>query len=73
MIRCTRCGSGFSAFHSTDEISCPRCRVRDGVTSDFTTARSDGAASVQAVSLTEMTRRIERGRVHLGVSAQTSA
>jgi hypothetical protein len=73
MIRCTRCGSGFSALHSTDEISCPRCRVRDGVTSDFTAAASNGSVPMEMTSLSEMTRRIERGRAHLGVSAHTSA
>lgn len=72
MIRCTRCGSGFSALHSASELSCPRCRIRDGVTSDFATAAPK--QTMPMTSLAEMTRSLERGRARLGVSrVHTSA
>ncbi len=67
MVRCTRCGSGFSAFHSAAEISCPRCRIRDGVTSTFTTTNANDPTPTVCDSLSEMTRRVERGRARLGI------
>ena len=68
MVRCTRCGSGFSALHSAAEISCPRCRIRDGVTSDFTTTTLNNSTPVVIDSLSEMTRRLERGRARIGAT-----
>jgi hypothetical protein len=74
MVRCTRCGSGFSALHSAAEVSCPRCRIRDGVTSDFTPVASPTGRPLVLDPLAEMTRGLERGRAAIGVSqARTSA
>lgn len=74
MVRCTRCGSGFSALHSATEVSCPRCRIRDGVTSDFVPTNSRNSRPMATDPLSEMTRRYERGRAWLGVTnTQTRA
>ncbi len=72
MVRCARCGSGFSALHSAAEVSCPRCRIRDGVTADFLPTRSRKTALTATDSLPEMTRSLERGRARLGVNIHTS-
>ena len=69
MVRCTRCGSGFSTLHSASEVSCPRCRIRDGVTSDFIQVTARSATPMVTEPLAEMTRRLERGRARIGVSS----
>jgi predicted nucleic acid-binding Zn-ribbon protein len=33
MFRCERCGSSYSAMHAVAIENCPRCQVRDQVTS----------------------------------------
>jgi phage FluMu protein Com len=65
MIRCARCGSGFSSAHVVNEVSCPRCRSRDGVTASLVGTTVARPQPVLADSLTEMTRRVERGRARL--------
>jgi phage FluMu protein Com len=65
MIRCGRCGSGFSSLHVATEVSCPRCRARDGVTASFVSANAGSQRPVFSDPLTEMTRRVERGRAKL--------
>ncbi len=74
MVRCARYGSGFSPVHSATEVSCPRCRLSDGVISDFITVTPTGSRPVFKESLNEMTRRLERGRARIGVNqASTGA
>jgi hypothetical protein len=65
MIRCARCGSGFSSAHMVNEVSCPRCRSRDGVTASLVGTTWPLPKPVLADSLVEMTRRVERGRARL--------
>lgn len=65
MIRCARCGSGFSSVHVVNEVSCPRCRSRDGVIASLMGTTPSGTTPVLPDSLTEMTRRVERGRARL--------
>jgi hypothetical protein len=65
MIRCSRCGSGFSSLHVATETSCPRCRVRDGVIAGFLPPDPATPRPVFSDPLWEMTRRVERGRAML--------
>jgi hypothetical protein len=62
MIRCGRCGSGYSPLHVATESSCPRCRLRDGVTAGFIPMPSMMSRPVFSDPLSELTRRVERGR-----------
>jgi hypothetical protein len=64
MIRCARCGSGFSSAHVVNEVSCPRCRSRDGVIASLA-GPMPARTKPLADSLAEMTRRVERGRAML--------
>jgi phage FluMu protein Com len=73
MVRCTRCGSGFSALHMAGEVNCPRCRQKDGVTADFGPATARATAPAGTETLTEMARRYERGRALLGVGRTRSS
>jgi hypothetical protein len=33
MFRCERCGSSYSPMHAVAIENCPRCKVRDGISS----------------------------------------
>lgn len=65
MIRCARCGSGFSSAHLATDVSCPRCRSKDGVTTTLVATASTAGGPLATESLAEMTRRVERGRARL--------
>ena len=44
MVRCERCGSGFSYIRGSANEYCPRCQARDGATVPLTGVNPEPAA-----------------------------
>jgi predicted nucleic acid-binding Zn-ribbon protein len=66
MFRCERCGSSYSAMHAMAIENCPRCQVRDQVTSQLVFKPfelPDGAApKFRSVPLIVASEQAGRGR-----------
>jgi hypothetical protein len=44
MVRCERCGSGFSYIRGSANEYCPRCQARDGATVPLTGVEAEPVA-----------------------------
>jgi hypothetical protein len=54
MLKCERCGTSFSEVRGGSLASCPRCRVRDGVSAPLVGRRTDtGSPATARVAGTE--------------------
>jgi hypothetical protein len=50
MVRCDRCGSGFSYLKESANEYCPRCQARDGAMVPLTAVDPEPAADDSATS-----------------------
>jgi predicted nucleic acid-binding Zn-ribbon protein len=53
MFQCERCGSRYNPVHAAAIDNCPRCQVRDRVSTPLTMTRLEGAEDREAEALPE--------------------
>jgi predicted nucleic acid-binding Zn-ribbon protein len=72
MFRCERCGSSYSAIHAMAIENCPRCQVRDQVTSQlvFKPFEFPGEAAPKLRSLPLTVASGQAGRDRPGSASQ---
>lgn len=74
MFRCERCGSSYSAMHAMAIENCPRCEVKDRVTSQLVFQPfqfPDGAApKLRSVPLTVTSKHSEQAGSERGAVVQ---
>jgi hypothetical protein len=58
MVRCERCGSGFSYIRASENEYCPRCKARDGATVPL---RADPEATADDSATSEAARSSDGG------------
>jgi len=69
MFRCERCGSSFSAMHAMAIENCPRCHVRDRVTSQLVfkpfklPEEAEAVPKLRSVPLTVASERTSEDRL----------
>jgi len=53
MFQCERCGSRYSALHAAAIENCPRCQIRDRISTPLTMGRLDLTEHREAEALPE--------------------